>query len=81
MIRFAELALFLLPFGAYALWRRTVARGQPGPSPRVLSGILLGLMVFGATLAWFGVHDRLPPGTQYIPAVIRDGQIVQGHGG
>lgn len=81
MIRLAELSLFLVPFGAYALWRYTVARGQPGPSPAVLAGITAGLVVFGITLAWFGVHSRLPPGTHYVPAEMRDGQIVPGHAG
>lgn len=81
MIRLAELALFLAPLGAYVLWRGTVARGQAGPSPRVLSALLTGLLVFGAVLAWFGVHDRLPPGARYVPAQLRDGVIVPGHGG
>ena len=81
MIRLAELALFLAPLGAYALWRATVVRGQTGPSPRVLSAITAGLLVFGAALAWFGVHDRLPPGARYVPAQLRDGQIVPGHAG
>lgn len=80
MIRLAEFALFLAPLGAYLLWRSTVARGQQGPSPRVLSAIFAGLLLFGAVLAWFGVHDRLPPGARYIPAELRDGRIVPGHG-
>lgn len=81
MIRAAELALFFAPLAAYALWRATVARGQVGPSPRVLSIILLGLLVFGGGLAWFGVHERLPAGARYIPAEFHDGRIVPGHAG
>lgn len=81
MIRFAELALFLAPLGAYVLWRSTVVRGEQGPSPQVLAVILAGLVLFGVVLAWFGVHDRLPPGARYIPAEMRDGRIVPGHGG
>lgn len=81
MIRLLEIALFLTPLGAYALWRTTVARGQDGPSPRVLAMLLAGLLLFGGVLAWFGVHDRLPPGARYIPAELRDGQVVPGHGG
>lgn len=81
MIRLAELLLFLAPIGAYALWRVTVARGQAGPSPRVLSAILLGLLVFGGGLAWFGVHERLPAGARYVPAALRDGRVVPGHAG
>lgn len=81
MIRAAELALFFAPLGAYVLWRVTVARGQVGPSPRVFSIILLALLVFGGGLAWFGVHERLPAGSRYIPAMLRDGRIVPGHAG
>jgi hypothetical protein len=81
MIRAAELALFLAPLGAYILWRITVARGQVGPSPQVLAIILIGLLLFGGGLAWFGVHDRLPAGARYIPAELRDGRIVPGHAG
>jgi hypothetical protein len=81
MIRAAELALFLAPLGAYILWRITVARGQAGPSPQVLAVILVGLLLFGGGLAWFGVHDRLPAGARYIPAELRDGRIVPGHAG
>ena len=81
MIRAAELALFLAPLAAYVLWRVTVARGQAGPSPRVLSAILVGLLIFGGGLAWFGVHERLPAGSRYVPAELRNGEIVPGHAG
>ena len=78
-MRLAELALFLAPLGAYMLWRMTMTRGQPGPSPGVLSAILAGLLLFGAGLAWFAVQDREAPGSHYVPAQLRDGQVVPGH--
>ena len=81
MIRAAEIALFLLPFAAYLLWRAAATRGLAGPSPRVLSAILLGFLAFGGGLAWFGVHERLPDGARYVPATLRDGRIVPGHAG
>ena len=81
MIRAAELALFFAPLAAYVLWRVTVARGQVGPSPRVLSAILVGLLIFGGGLAWFGVHERLAAGARYVPAELRNGQIVPGQAG
>jgi hypothetical protein len=81
MIRAAELALFLAPLGAYILWRATAARGQVGPSPHVLAAILIGLLLFGGGLAWFGLHDRLPAGARYVPAELRNGRIVPGHAG
>lgn len=81
MIRVAELALFFAPLAAYVLWRVTVARGQVGPSPKVLSFILAGLLVFGGGLAWLGLHERLPAGARYVPAEMHDGRIVPGHAG
>lgn len=81
MIRAAELSLFFAPLAAYALWRVTAARWQAGPSPWVLSVILLGLLAFGGGLAWFGVHERLPAGARYVPAALRDGRVVPGHAG
>ena len=80
MIRFAELSLFLAPLAAYVLWRTTIRRGLPGPSRQVLIAILAGLLIFGAALAYFGVHERDPAGTHYVPAELKDGRIVPGHG-
>jgi len=78
-LRFVELALFFAPLGAYALWRAAATRGQPGPSPAVLSSILAGLLLSGAGLAWFAVREREAPSARYVPAVLRDGQVVPGH--
>ena len=81
MIRLAEVLVFLAPLGAYFLYRRTVARGEAAPSRQMLAGIAAGLLVFGAALSWFGVHERLPPDARYVPARIEDGRIVPGHAG
>ncbi len=81
MIRLAEMALFFAPLAAYGLWRATMRRGMPGPSRHVLMLVLAGLLLFGAGLAWIGVHERAPAGSHYVPAEMRDGQIVPGHGG
>jgi hypothetical protein len=80
MIRLGELALFLAPMAAYFLWRTTLRRGMPGPSPQMLGVILAALLLFGAGLAYFGIHERDPAGTHYVPAELRDGRIVPGHG-
>ena len=80
MIRLGELALFLAPLAAYALWRITVRRGMPGPPPGMLVAILAMLLLFGAGLAYFSLHERDPAGTRYIPAELKDGRIVPGHG-
>ncbi|GAC1341290.1 MAG: hypothetical protein NVSMB18_13090 [Acetobacteraceae bacterium] len=80
MIRLAELALFLAPIAAYLIWRFAVVRGRPGPSPQALAVILALLLAFGAALAWFGVTERDPAGSHYVPAQMRDGRVVPGHG-
>lgn len=80
MIRASEIALFLAPLAAYLLWRNTVRRGLPGPTPGMLAVILAGLLLFGAGLAYFGVSERDPAGTRYVPAELRNGRIVPGHG-
>lgn len=79
MLRAAELAVFAAPLAAYVFWRMTFARGKP-PAPRTLALILAGLLLFGASLAWFGLHERLPLGARYVPAQLQDGKIVPGHG-
>ncbi len=78
-MRFVELLLFLAPLAAYALWRAAARRGEPGPPPAVLSGILAGLLLTGAGLAWFAMTERDSPASRYVPAVLRNGQVVPGH--
>ena len=78
-MRFAELALFFAPLGAYALWRVAATRGQPGPPPAVLTGILAGLLLCGAGLAWFAIAERGAPKSRYVPATFQNGQVVPGH--
>lgn len=78
-MRFAELALFFAPLGAYVLWRVAATRGQPGPTPAVLTSILAGLVLCGAGLAWFAVSERGAPKSRYVPATFQNGQVVPGH--
>ena len=52
---------------------------MPGPSPQMLGVILAALLLLGAGLACFGLHERDPAGTRYVPAQLRDGRIVPGH--
>lgn len=78
-MRFAELALFLAPLAAYGVWQFAVRRGLPGPSPVSLALIMAGLLLFGAGLVWMSLSERAPAGSRYVPAELRDGQIVPGH--
>ena len=78
-IRLAELGLLLAPLAAYLLWHFATRHGEAGPSRQALALILVVLLLFGAGLVWFGVHERAPPGTRYVPAELRDGRIVPGH--
>lgn len=80
MWRLTEGGLIAMPLALLAIVLVLRARGQ-APSVR---GILLGfaaLALLGGALAWFGTHaDRLPPGARYVPAELRDGEVVPGHG-
>ncbi len=80
MIRLVEGALFLVPLGAYLLWRVTVRRGLPGPSRQTLIVILAGLVVLGAGLVWTSFRERHSGSSHYIPAQLQDGRIIPGHG-
>lgn len=77
MIRVAEVALFLSPILAYLLWRRF---GTAAPTRASLLVMLVGLLVIGAGLVWSGLQERHPEGTRYVPAEMRDGRVVSGHG-
>jgi hypothetical protein len=79
MLRTGEIVAFLFPFAVYLVWRRFSAGS--GPSPAMLGGTLLALALFGAALAWFGVHHALSPNGPYVPARVVDGRIVPGHSG
>ena len=75
MLRFTELALFLVPFALYAAWR---ILGQRTPRWFVW-GALVVLGVLGASAIWFGLNQRTEPGAGYAPAHMENGRIVPGH--
>ncbi len=78
MLRFAEIAMFLAPFAAFALWRFTAARG--GPSTLVLAFTGLALVVLIVALVGFSRQNALTGPERYVPARIENGSIVPGHG-
>jgi Family of unknown function (DUF6111) len=77
MLRLAELALFLAPFVFFIVWRVMATDG--GPSMRVLVGAACLLAVLTGVVVWLSRENALPPGADYAPAQMRDGQIVSGH--
>ena len=80
MIRAAEVALFLSPIVFYVVWRRAASTGRMLPNRTVLITLFAGLAVLGAVLAWTGLHERHGESSRYVPAQLRDGQVVPGHG-
>jgi hypothetical protein len=75
-MRWAELALFLVPFALYAAWRLAAAAAR---TALVFGAIAAALAVFAAGMIWLDVSRRLAPSQAYVPARIVDGQIVPGH--
>lgn len=78
MLRVADGAVFLAPLAILAIYIMTARRG--GPSRGTLAALLTGLVLCGAMLAWYALHERMAPGTRYVPAHLEDGRVVQGHG-
>lgn len=72
-----EFLLFLLPFAAYALWRRFNPRAEPDPRYVLVALVGIGLGLAGAV--WFGLSVSMERGTVYVPAVMdADGSIRPG---
>lgn len=77
MLRLIEVALFLVPFALFLVWR-LISVGR-GPTGWMLGGALLALGVLGVGLAWFGTDRALNPAGRYVPALWQNGQIIPGH--
>jgi hypothetical protein len=78
-----ELALFLAPFFAYAVFLIATRAGVLDPqswTPRILiwlTGIALVLMIVSfVVIAQF---SGIPVGSTYVPAHVEDGKFVPGH--
>ncbi len=80
MLRLGEMALFLAPFAAYAIFHMIFIRGY-GPSGRMLLLVVAGLAVLGGALVWLGTSEGLGRAERYVPARTGlNGEVVQGHG-
>ena len=79
MLRAGELTVFLAPLAALALLYFGIFRGLR-VSRRIVVLAVLVVLGFGGYLAWSGTTDRLDRGERYVPAQLRGGAIVPGHG-
>ncbi len=79
MLRAGELVLFLAPFVAFGILYAVFFRGRGVSRPALLLA-LAGVAGLGAYLAWLGTSQRLDRDERYVPAVLHNGDIVQGHG-
>jgi hypothetical protein len=77
MLRLVEVALFLAPFVAFAVWRFMAIEG--GPPVSLVIGVACVLALLASALIWLSHEDALPPGANYEPARLEDGKIVSGH--
>ena len=77
MLRLVEVALFLAPFVAFAVWRFMAIEG--GPPVSLVVGVACILALLASMLLWLSREDALPPGVNYEPARLEDGKIVSGH--
>jgi hypothetical protein len=84
MIRpiFTELALFLTPFVAYAIFLWATRAGVPDLSawstPRLawLAIAALGLVI--ASFLFLAEFSGAPPGSTYVPAHMENGRLIPG---
>ena len=73
-MRFAEIALLLLPFAVFVAWR--VLAPAAGP-PRVLViGVTGAVAVIVVLLLVFWYEEAEPPGAGYVPAQLENGRVL-----
>jgi hypothetical protein len=78
----AELALFLAPFVAYALFVWATHEGFLAPaawSPRRLLWLTVtALVLMVASFVFIAEFTGAPPHSDYVPAHVEDGKLVPG---
>ncbi len=79
MLRAGEAMLALAPVLAAALLYGIVYRRLP--SRRAVLVITLAETVLAIALIWQGTTEGLRPHERYVPARLREGTVVEGHGG
>lgn len=77
MLRLVEVALFLSPFAAFAMWRLLAPAG--GPS-RMMIGIGAGVLaLLAGSLLWLRMEDAAPAEAVYVPSHLQDGRVEPAH--
>ena len=74
-MRWAELALFLVPFALFAAWRVAAATVRMA---MVWCAVAAALALFAAGMIWLDVSRHGEPSQVYVPARIEGGRIVPG---
>jgi hypothetical protein len=77
-----EIALFLAPFIAYAIFLWATKAGVLDPSswtlPRIAWLLMAALVLTIGSFIVLAHWGRAPPGSTYVPARIEDGRFVPG---
>lgn len=79
MLRLGELLVAVGPFLGGVILVFLIYSGRDVPR-RVLLLAVLAVMGLGGWLVWTGTSEGLERTRHYVPAVLRDGEVVQGHG-
>ena len=84
MIRplFTEIALFLAPFAAYAVFLWATRAGVLDPKvwsrPRLAWLTIAALVLLLGSFFVLAQFDHAPPGSTYVPAHVENGKFVPG---
>jgi hypothetical protein len=74
-VRFAEIALLVLPFVVFVAWR-LLAPATAGP-PRVLViAVTVAVVAMAGLLLVLWYEEAEPPGVGYVPARLENGRVV-----
>ncbi len=79
MLRLGELLMVLAPLAGVIGMYLVLVRGHR-ISRLALVLAVLGVFAFGGWLVWLGEAESLSRDQRYVPAVLRNGEVVQGHG-
>jgi hypothetical protein len=73
-MRFAEIALMVLPFAVFAVWRLIAPTGEPPRTLVISVAAVTVAMVVLLVVLWY--KDAEPPDAVYVPARQEQGRIV-----